>query len=469
MEVTGKMINTYKKFKHEIDCLIEGDDKIAVAVSGGSDSMALALLLGDLANESGIDFITITVDHNLRSESAGEAIQVGKWLGKYGIKHHILKWDGEKTPSNIQAKARKARHRLMADFCSSMGIKTLCVGHTSDDQAETLLIRLMRGSGVDGLAAIAPSSRVFGIRVIRPILNFTKQDLRQYLTLKKQEWVEDPSNENNKFTRVSVRKLINASDNPTLLNKRLAVTASHMARAKNYIEEKVRQSLVGIFTFNNLGFYTIDINKFKELHEEERLRSLAACLQHTGGKEYKTRFNELVALDKRIIDENPRNGCTLWGCSIAPSHKKGEENLLFIYREPALASQAIKIKINSHNSTEWDGRFNCTIKDTDIEGLRIGALTKDGYNGLSKTGFEINLMPKFNECILPSCSRKASAGVDFFVPKKIIYSLPALWSLEKLLAVPHISYYADDSIKNMLDIKVKSPPYLFHNKGLKNA
>ena len=154
--------NKYKK-------IIDKHKKVAVAVSGGADSMALALLLNEQTNSK---LIAITVDHGLREESAREAKQVKKWLEKYDIEHHILKWEGDKKNSNIQFEARTARYQLMCDFCKKNDIQLLLVAHNLQDNAETLLMRIMRGSGVDGLSAIADATKINNIEVLRPLLMF---------------------------------------------------------------------------------------------------------------------------------------------------------------------------------------------------------------------------------------------------------------------------------------------------------
>lgn len=445
------MTSTYEKFKSAISLLLKGESAFAVAVSGGSDSMALALLMHKFAQESGIKIIALTVDHHLRAESSQEAATVGKWLSARGIAHKILSWDEAKNLSNIHAKARKARYTLMVDFCASQGIKILCVGHTMDDQAETVLMRLMRGSGVDGLAAIAPSSKVFGIHAVKPLLEFTREELREYLRAEKQDWVNDPSNENTRFTRVKVRNLISTTESPELFKKRLAATATHMARAKNYIEEKIKQSLAGIFTFHNEGFFTVKLNEFRHLHEEERLRSLAAALQHISGNTYKTRFRNLEILHNKIMSGEPLNGSTLWGCSITSSQKKGEENLLFIYREPSAVSGDASIAAGQ--KINWDGRFACKAGKTGDSNLKVGALGRQGLEILLNLEFDFSKVQKKS---------------NFIMPRKIIYSLPALWRLEKLLAVPHIGYYADENAKTIFECKAKTPPNIFLGK-IENA
>lgn len=428
------MAGTYEKFKTSLEKLLQDENKLAVAVSGGSDSMALALLLGEYSENSDIEIFALTVDHALRPESADEAIQVHNWFKERGIFHHTLRWDSQKNPSNIQAKARKARYKLMADFCAGHGITSILVAHTSNDQAETLLMRLMRGSGLDGLSAIPIIRQITDrVRIIRPLLDFTREELQEYLRTLKQEWIEDPSNKNTKFTRVKVRNLISATPDAALLTKRLADTAGHMLRARNYIEERMKERLARVVEFHNEGFYSVDLHKFKNLHDEERLRFLSSALQRVGGQEYKPRFENLKALHDNIIKGRVVGSCTLWGCEVALSKKHSEENYLFIYKEPAATNDIIEISISA--KTQWDGRFECNATAP----FKVCALGKVGYNYLESLGFKINLK---------------RAGHGFVIPKKVIYSVPAfIDENNKIIAAPQIGYYVDDRFKEMVKSK----------------
>ena len=465
------MQELYTNFKSEFDRLSGGEENVAVAVSGGADSMALALLLGHLSKESKLNLTAITVDHGLRGESANEAQLVSKWLAGYGINHHILKWEEHKDNSNIQAKARNARYRLMAEFCAENNIANLAVAHTLDDQAETVLMRLMRGSGVDGLSGIADSNNIFGVNIIRPLLWAKGQLLREYLSYTAQKWVEDPSNDNTKYARVRVRKFIRSSEDPDLLTARLADTAAHMLRSRRYIEDQIKDHIVGALTFHEEGFYTINASKFKSLHEEERLRSLAAALHHVSGNDYKPRFEKLAALEKRIMNDGVGHGCTLWGCEIVESQKYAEQDLLFIYRETSALSDDIDLSsqkgnpllkssgvINYSKNTSlpesittskflWDNRFICEVGDISRKDLAIGALNVYGLKLLQQWGFE------------PKIKRK----LDFAIPKKVLYALPALIKSGEVVAVPNVGYYADEEIRSAFTSYVKEPPVLFRD------
>jgi len=159
-------------------------DHFALAVSGGSDSTALMVLMAEWIVQSGQSLqacTVITVDHRLRPESASEAEAVARQAAALGLRHATLVWEGDKPRTGLQAAARVARYRLMAAYARAHGIGTILSAHTLDDQAETLLMRLARGSGLDGLAGIAPAARLGSLRLLRPLLDTPKARLRATL------------------------------------------------------------------------------------------------------------------------------------------------------------------------------------------------------------------------------------------------------------------------------------------------
>ena len=139
-----------------------------------------------------------TVDHGLRPGSGDEARQAGAAAQALGIPHEVLLWQRAGS-GNLMAAARDARLRLLSDWAHRHGLAAVVLGHTQDDQAETLMMRLNRGAGVDGLAAMAPLRAALGIRWLRPMLGLSRADLRHWLTARGIGWVDDPSNLNDDF------------------------------------------------------------------------------------------------------------------------------------------------------------------------------------------------------------------------------------------------------------------------------
>ena len=178
---------------------------VAVGVSGGPDSLALALLAAGWTRRRGGRLTALIVDHGLRAKSAREAATVARWLDARGIAHAVLRWDGAKPSSAIQARAREARHAILAEWCRRAGVLHLLLAHHRDDQLETALLRRARASGPDGLAAMAPVVERESLRILRPLLPIASARLRATLRALGQDWIDDPSNRNDAFARVRIR------------------------------------------------------------------------------------------------------------------------------------------------------------------------------------------------------------------------------------------------------------------------
>ena len=193
--------------------------KLAVALSGGSDSLALTIALHQL----NYDVLAILVNHNLRVEAKKEIQQTIKTISKYNIKYIVKEWDGN-VNKNLENEARNARYSLLLEACRENNIKYLCIGHHMDDQVETFLLNLARGSGLDGLCSMPYLKKIDNINIIRPMLNLTKQDCVNYLTSKNISWCEDASNKDTKYKRNKIRYLLDQREDKQLFNKRICET-----------------------------------------------------------------------------------------------------------------------------------------------------------------------------------------------------------------------------------------------------
>ncbi|MBY0430001.1 MAG: tRNA lysidine(34) synthetase TilS, partial [Rhodospirillales bacterium] len=285
--------------------------KLAVAVSGGADSMALALLAAEWTAERGGGVTALTVDHGLRPESAAEAAQVGLWLAARGISHAVLRWEGDKPASGVQEAARKARYGLLLDWCRRHGVLHCLLAHHRDDQAETLLLRLSRGSGLDGLAAMAVVSETETARLLRPLLGVPPQRLRATLRARGQDWIEDPGNRNPAFARVRLRGLL-----PELEPEGLAESAAALRQTRCHLETECAALLARHVEPSVLGFAWVAPEIFSAPRELAR-RALGRLLACYGGAAYAPRRERL----DRLLEEL-RHGLdgarTLGGCMVAP-------------------------------------------------------------------------------------------------------------------------------------------------------
>ncbi|PHZ85756.1 tRNA lysidine(34) synthetase TilS [Paremcibacter congregatus] len=331
-------------------------ESIAVAVSGGADSLALAILLGEWAKDHQVFLTALTVDHGLRPEAAAEARQVTEWLNRYDIPHVTLTWDGAKPDSNIQDEARRARYRLMGNWCREADVHKIFLAHHQGDQAETFLMRLLRGSGVEGLAAmgrVAPypvADLAENREICRPLLTVAKARLTATLTALNQMWIEDPSNQNESYTRVRVRRLLEESDLEGLTVERMAQTAGRMGRVNDLLRDLIDDLARAAVTFYPEGYGEIDLALLREAHDEIALRLLARVIRQVSGAAYAPRFSKLEALYERLQGDTFK-GQTLGGCRVSLSRG----GRLLIRREAAAITDEFLIAPGERRL--WDGRF----------------------------------------------------------------------------------------------------------------
>ena len=194
------------------------------------------MLLKAWTDSRGGSLLALTVDHGLRHDAAVEAVQVGSWLKERGIEHDVLRWEGAKPASGIQAGARDARYRLLTERCHAEGILHLALAHHREDQAETVLLRFARGSGVDGLSGMAAVRETGSVRFLRPLLSTGRDRLRAFLTEAGQPWIEDPSNQSPAYARARLRGMAEMLSGEGWSAKRAADTARRLGRARSTLE-----------------------------------------------------------------------------------------------------------------------------------------------------------------------------------------------------------------------------------------
>jgi tRNA(Ile)-lysidine synthase len=300
----------------------------AVAVSGGSDSLALMALLARWAKDHKLSRpIVLTVDHGLRNGSAEDARQVVNSAAAAGLKAHVLHWRGSKPESDIEAAARDARYRLMGGWCLKQRVSGLYLAHSLEDQAETFLLRLARGSGLDGLSAMKsvaplPSRKCEGVVLVRPMLGFERTRLRAFLAAEGQTWLEDPMNADFRFARVRIRSAWPTLEGIGLSPARIAAAAAHLARAREALDRDTRELISGACHFED-GNALVDAARLVDAPTEVGLRALAHVLMVVSASDYRPRFERLERLFTRICAGEFRSGCTLHGCRIAPAKKRG--------------------------------------------------------------------------------------------------------------------------------------------------
>lgn len=265
---------------------------IALGVSGGADSLALLLILHELC---GAQLVALTVDHGLRAASADEARAVGEMCAARGIVHHVLHWEGAKPQSNIQAAARNARYALMQAFCAAHHIGWLATAHHADDQAETLWMRLQRGTGLAGLVGIRLVRALGGgVKLVRPLLNVRRAALAAYVADTGCVPIEDPSNQDPRYTRVASRAALAGLEGLDVAG--LAVTAAHLAEAEEALQWVSARAAEGRLRMNPKGL-ELDV---ADLPAELQRRLLAEAIARLSGQPV-ARGPELERLHAQLI------------------------------------------------------------------------------------------------------------------------------------------------------------------------
>ncbi len=331
-----------------IFAILNGASRVALAVSGGSDSMALLRLVLDwlkvLSNPPHI--FALTVDHSLRDASANEAMQVGVWCAALGVPHEILKWNHDHPQSGIQAKARKARYDLMTAWCDVHNVPVLMTGHTADDQAETVKMRSSRTSTAASLAGIWPERDWNEIRVVRPLLNLRREDLRSYLRLHHQNWIDDPSNNDVRFERVRVRQTLKGA---------LGGFADHAQSAQAEIRHDQRLAETWCthhLHIHELGFTQFRRVDFEPLNNGVQGHVVQRILNICGMRNSVELAGRLKLLEWLNQEAGTRR--SLGGAVFAKRRLE-----IIVGREPGRLSQNA-VSIPTSGEVIWDGRFRVT-------------------------------------------------------------------------------------------------------------
>ena len=259
---------------------------LVLAVSGGPDSLALMWLAvrWRRALSRGPRLIAVTVDHGLRAEAAREARDVKRLAHTLDLPHRTLRWTGPKPKTGLPAAAREARYRLLAQAARANGATHILTAHTRDDQAETLLMRMLRGSGIAGLAAMARESERDGVWLARPLLDIAKSQLVATLGKAKIAFADDPTNRDMSFTRPRLRALMPVLAGEGGDSRNLARLASRLARANAAIEVLAdgAERFLALRDRDDASRFGFDVQAFAGLPEEIRLRLLKRAIDRAG-------------------------------------------------------------------------------------------------------------------------------------------------------------------------------------------
>jgi len=310
-----KILNFYTKFKKIIYKNVKRK-KFALAVSGGADSLCLAFFAKAYSTEFRNKIYVLIVNHKLRKESSKEAREVKKILTKKKISSKILEWNGKIPLKNIQKKARDIRYSLLSDFCAKNEIKYLITAHHSDDQIENFFIRLLRGSGLTGLSSMPENVKYNNkLKIVRPFLNFEKKDLKYVTVNYFKKYIKDPSNKNEKFLRVRIRKYRKDMEKEGLDTRKIMKTVNNLLSAEQAINFYKNKALYKHATFVTKNKCLINKKIFTDEAGEIIFKSFSDILSLVSGTYYPPRSKKVVDLIQRL-KKNKFNKSTLGGCII---------------------------------------------------------------------------------------------------------------------------------------------------------
>jgi tRNA(Ile)-lysidine synthase len=379
-------------------------------VSGGPDSLALAILADRWTRGRGGELCALTVDHRLRSESGAEIRRLQGWLSARAIRHEVLAWSGEKPKSGIQEAARAARYRLLAGWCREHGCLHLLTAHHREDQIETHLIRRRAHSGADGLAGMSAIRELGDCRLLRPLLGFPKDRLLALLDTEHQPFITDPSNRNPAFERSRFRDDDGVMPTAAELPALLAEIRTH-ATLRTARERDGNAFLARAANLHPAGFAVLDSGVLLAMPHRMAERVLSAVAATIGGASYPARRERIARLHD-VLGAASCRGHTLGGCRFV----RWRERVL-VMREVARASEPALLAPGE--SIFWDRRFNVTMPPEGAIPLTIGYLGSAGVAQLNR------LAPQ------PRRSR---------LPRLLFPILPAAWDDDGVAAVPHLGY-----------------------------
>ena len=307
----------YSSFKKQLD--LSKKKTFLVAVSGGSDSLALTALAKSYSYKNKCKIYYVLIDHNLRINSSKEAISVKNLLKKYRINLHILK-NKKKITKNTQNEARKIRYNLLTDFCKKKKIKSILTAHNFEDQVETFFIRLSRGSGLQGLSSMKQINKInSNVQLIRPLLNFKKIQLIKISKNIFGKYFKDPTNENTKYLRTRIRNLRNSLETSGINYDKIFQSIKNLASSRDTLNDFFDKIYKDLIVKGNKQIF-INFEKFNNLNQEMKVMVLKKAIKVFNKSYYPVRSKKVINLIGQI---KPKKNIrfTLGGCIILKGKK----------------------------------------------------------------------------------------------------------------------------------------------------
>jgi len=306
-----KIKQIYERFEKSIDL----NERFIVAVSGGPDSLALAFLSKIYSIKKNLDTKFFIVDHKLRNGSTDEALKVKQILGKFKINVEILTWIGRKPNTNIQSTARNARYDLLFSKSKQLGINYILTGHQQGDLIENFFIRMLRGSGLKGLVSLDKKNKINDVNLLRPLLDEKREDLEFLSNFVFNFYVKDPSNNNEKFQRIKVRRFIENLKINGLESNKFVKTLQNLKSSNEVVDFYVRENLnKNTHYLRNENKLILNKDFFLQPYEIV-FRCLSNAIKMIGGKYYSVRGKKTENLIHKL-QNNQAFRVTLGGCIV---------------------------------------------------------------------------------------------------------------------------------------------------------
>lgn len=324
--------------------------------------MAVLHLMAAVAAHQGFELHAVTVDHALRPESGAEAAQVAQVCAGLGVPHKVLRWEHGAVAGNVMDAARRARYGLMAEWAAAQGISHILLGHTADDQAETFLMELARSAGLDGLVGMQRHWDQGGVRFVRPFLQASRRALRAYLTRRGVVWLDDPSNENERYTRVKARRALAALKPLGITVETLGSVMAHLHMVQEAVIASTHAAAARMCA-EQAGEVSFDLAQWRGAGGEVQRRLLIAALRWVSGAGYAPRGAGVA----RVMDAiGQGRDATLAGC-----HMRVSQTRFRVVREPKAVAGLV-----SAPGALWDGRWQ--VAGPFAAGQEVRALGADG-------------------------------------------------------------------------------------------
>lgn len=416
-------MNIITKFEHSMSNISHAQ-AIGVAVSGGVDSITLLYLSYLWCRQKNIKLHVLTIDHDLRLESASEAEYVSSLCSKFGISHHIMKWNHENNFSNIQARARKARYDLMTEYCHNNGVEFLLTAHHADDYIENFFLRLHKSSGLFGLTD--ENVRFYNnIAIIKPLKEVYKNEIIDYLSSIGIDWCEDESNSNHKYLRNTIRSWISSMPeelDPQLFKTRISKTVQYLNESAEFIKQEFIKNLAEKSIIYPEGYATL---KLSDNHFMNKM-IITHLLTTVSGYDHHARSESIEQLYYSLSEKCKIN---IHGCVVMC---KSEH--VTIYRDFGRHKPK---PMAMNKDAKWDNRWKIL---TTLVASKVDFLSEQEYLLLREDNNVASLLQK--------------------VPKQVLFTIPVVRTLEKLIAIPHIGYYSVPPLKVCDPLFAFEPSYI---------